>query len=260
MRTGIVRSGCILAAAVAVLLLFAPTGAAAQDRSPAVVVLASNGVKAALEALVPACERLVGRPVSVSFDTSAAIRRRIDAGEAFDLTVLTADAVVALERAGAVATGSTTVLGQSRIGMAIRAGSARPDITSTSALRQALIDASSVTYASDGATRSEIERMLTALGIADDVARKTTLARGSVAATARVARGESALVMTLVSEILPVAGIALVGPLPPEFQRPVSFAAGVGARGRQGDVARALVAFLAGPEAEAAFTAIGIDR
>ena len=234
------------------------TGVAAQ---PAPLrVAASNGVKAALEALLGESEQRVGRPVETTFRTSATTRTRIVEGEAFDVAILTADVIDELTRTGKIASGSGVVLGRSGIGIGVRAGAPKPDIATAAALRRALVGARSLTYADDGASRVHITKMLDAFGIADAVKSKTALEQGSVRATARVARGETELVITLISEILPVPRIELVGPLPAEFQSYVSFAAGLGSRAQDPEAARALITFLSGPGARRAFAVTGIER
>jgi len=223
-------------------------------------VLASNGVKAVMEGLLPESERVAGRPLSTTFDTSAAIRQSISAGEPFDVAILTTETLDNLATTGGIVAGSVAALGQSGIGIGVRTGAARPDIATPAALERALLQAPSLTYAGDGASRVHISRMLDVLGIAEAVKGKTVLEQGSVRATSRVATGETTFVITLISEILPISGIELLGPLPPEFQNYVSFAAGVGSKARAPEAARALVAFLAGPRTRPAFLAKGIDR
>jgi molybdate transport system substrate-binding protein len=246
--------------AIVWVLVASSFGAGDQPESPVVTILASNGVRAAVEHVRPELDRRSVGTVRVSFGTSAAIRGRIVAGEAFDVAMLTADALDALIETGSVVAGSRADLGRSGMGLAVRQGARRPDISTARALGQTLAAARSLTYAADGATRDQIERMLATLQLLDVVRAKTVLEQGSNNATGRVARGESELVITLVSEIVPVDGIELVGLLPAEFQRYLSFAAGVSANAKRPDDAQALVAFLSGPAAAEAFTARGIER
>jgi len=223
-------------------------------------VFASNGVKAVLEALASDSERIAGRPIATRFGTSASIRQAITAGESFDVAILTTEALDELTKAGRIVAGSGAAIGRSGIGVGVRAGAPRPDITTPDALKRALLGARSLTYAEDGASRVHITRMFDALGVAEVVKGKTTLEQGSVRATARVARGDTELVLTLVSEILPIPGIELAGPLPAAFQNYIAFAAGVGAKAQNPAAARALVAFLSSQGASPVFTAKGIER
>ncbi|HJR71470.1 MAG TPA: substrate-binding domain-containing protein [Gammaproteobacteria bacterium] len=236
----------------------APAQSAAQGAN--LRVLSSNGVHAVLDEIVPQCERAIARSVTIEYGTSASIRQRVSAGEAVDVVFATTEVAGELAAAGHVAADSRKALGRSGIGIGIRAGARHPDIATPAALKQTLLAAKSVTYAQDGASRVHIERMFEQLGITTEMKAKTLLEQGSVRAAAKVVAGEAELLFTLVSEILPVEGMELVGPLPAEFQSYVSFAAALGARTTSGDAARALVECVAAPAAAATFAAKGVER
>jgi molybdate transport system substrate-binding protein len=223
-------------------------------------VLSSNGVRAVLDELVPQCERALEVRVTIEYGTSAAIRQRVAAGEAADVVFATTEVVGELAGAGHLAADSRTPLGRSGIGVGIRAGARHPDIKTAAAIEQTLRAAKSVAYAQDGASRAHIERMFERLGLTAEMKAKTVLEQGSVRAAAKVVGGEAELLLTLVSEILPVEGMELVGPLPAEFQSYVSFAAALGAHTTSKDAARALVACIAAPAAAATFAAKGVER
>lgn len=250
--------------AAAACMALAPA-ASTQTPSPGAAadplrVFASNGVKSVLESLVPEHQKRAGRAVAVTFGTSASIRQAVAAGEPFDVAVLTTEVMEELRKAGHVAPGSSVVIGRSGIGVGVRSGAARPGIATPEAMKRTLLGAKSVTYAADGASRVHIERMLETLGITEAMKPKSVLEQGSVRATARVARGEVEIVLTLVSEILPVSGIDLVGPLPAAFQSYVSFSAGVGAMARHASAAKALVEALSSPSMDQVFSTRGIER
>jgi molybdate transport system substrate-binding protein len=135
-----------------------------------------------------------------------------------------------------------------------------PDIGTPAAVKRALLDARALTWAGDGASRPYIDQMLDRLGIAAAVTPKVAMEQGSGRATGRVVRGEADLVITLISEILPVTGLALAGPLPMEFQHYVAFEAALGSSAGQTESARALLTFLTGSRAREAFAARGIER
>jgi molybdate transport system substrate-binding protein len=221
-------------------------------------VFSSNGVKAGLERLQPKGEALAGRPLAIMFGTSASIRQRVADREPFDLAILTTDVIDALRSAGAIA-GPGTPIGRSGIGIGVRAGTMKMDVSTADALKHILLAVRALTYASDGASRPSIARMLDTFGIGDAMAPKTILEQGSVRATARVVQGDADMVITLISEIVPIPGLELAGPIPEEFQSYVSFSAGVSASTAHAEAARALVAFLSGPDARAAFAATGLD-
>jgi molybdate transport system substrate-binding protein len=249
--------------AVAAFMALAPA-ASTQTPSPGAAgdlrVFASNGVKSVMESLVPDHQKRAGRAVAMTFGTSASIRQAIAAGESFDVAVLTTEVLEELRKSGPIAAASSVVIGRSGIGVGVRSGAVRPAIATPDAMKQTLLGAKSVTYAADGASRAHIERMLEALGITEAMKAKSVLEQGSVRATARVARGEVEIVLTLVSEILPVSGIELVGPLPAAFQSYVSFSAGVGTKARDTSAAKALVDALASARVDEAFSTRGIER
>jgi molybdate transport system substrate-binding protein len=248
----------IIVVAFAVVLISIPVATKAQQT--ALRVLASNGVKAALEELEATSERQAGRSIEMTFGTSASTKQRIEAGEAFDVAVLTSEVMDELAKAGKIVAASRKPLGRSGIGIGARAGATKVDIRSAETLKRTLVNARALTWASDGASRPHIARMLERLGIAEAVHSKTILEQGSVRAAARVASGDAEFIITLISEIMPVPGLELVGPLPKEFQNYVSFAAAIGSSTANVEAARALTVFLSSPAASPAFTTRGIER
>src|SRR5712691_3663136 len=230
---------------------------AAQDT--ALRVLVSNGMKAAMEELQPQCERAMGHPRALQFNSTASVKKAIEAGEGFDVTIITTEAIGDLIKQGKLARGSRTELGRSELGIGIRAGAAKPDIHTPEALKQTLRDAKSITYPQDGASRGYIEKMFERLGIAADVKPRIILAPGSGPATESVAAGKAALVITLFSEIVPVHGVEILGPLPGEFQSDIRFAAAASSTTKNAAAAKALIAFLAGPKTAPTLKAKGLE-
>jgi molybdate transport system substrate-binding protein len=243
--------------AIAVALLAAVHAAGAQPAGLA--VLASNGMKAVIDELEPQLERELGRPLAIDFSTTAAQRQKIEAGEAFDVVVLTTEAVDALAKAGKVAPDSVGALGRSGVGVGVRAGAAKPDVGTRDALKRTLLAAKSMTWVGVGASKPHIERMLGELGIAAEVQPKIVLARGVDESIESVAGGKVELVITLISEILPAHGVQYVGPLPAQLQGYVSFAAGVGASSAARDDSAKLVAALRAPAAARIYEAKGME-
>jgi molybdate transport system substrate-binding protein len=247
------------AAGLAAALAWLGTATAQSGARPApLVALSSNGVRAPLEVLVPQCERSLSAKLATEYGTSASIRQRIGGGEGVDVVFVTTEVVTAL--ADYVEPGSVVPLGRAGIGLGIRAGARRYDIGSESAIKQSLLAARSVTYAQDGASRVHIERMFAELGIAAEMKAKTLLEQGSVRAAAKVVAGEAEILLTLVSEILPVEGMELLGPLPPEFQSYISFAGFVSNRSKDSAAAHAFLECVAAPANAAIFAAKGIER
>lgn len=240
----------------ALLILAAP--AVAQDG--AVRVLASNGVKGAMDELQVQCERETGHPLSLAFSSTAALKKRIEAGETFDVTIITSEAISDLIKQSKVAAGSRAKVGRSELGIGIKAGEPKPDIHTAEALKQTLRKAKSITFPRDGATRGNIEQMFERLGIATEIQPRIILAPSSGAATARVAEGKAALVITLFSEIVPVRGLEVLGALPGEFRHSIDFEAAASAATKNSAAAKSVIAFLTGPKAAPVFKAKGVER
>ena len=232
--------------------------AGAQDT--AFRVLVSNGMKAAMEQLQPQCERAIGHPLAMQFHSTAAVKKEIEAGEQFDVTIITVEAIDELTKEGKTAGETRANLARSELGIGIRAGAAKLDIHSPEALKQTLRDAESITYPEDGASRGYIEKMFERMGIAAEVKPRIILAQGSGPATESVAQGKATMVITLFSEIVPIQGVEILGPLPGEFHYDVRFAAAASTTTKNADAAKALIAFLAGTKALPTLKAKGLER
>ena len=248
----------VLAGASAGLLLFLASEAPAQTTP--IRVLASNGVRALLEELRQQSEKVSGHPLAIQFGTSVSLKELVGKGEPFDVAIMTAEAADDLIKSGSLAPSTRAAIGRVGIGVGIRAGALKPDVRTPEAMKRTLLDARSVTYAQDGASRPYILEMFEALGITDQMKAKTVLEQGSVRAAARVTGGDAEILLTLISEILPVQGMELVGPLPTRFQSYVSFVAGVGTKAKNADAAKTLIAYLSGPRVATTLTAKGIER
>jgi molybdate transport system substrate-binding protein len=251
-RAGI---GFVLTGGFAAMLGTSPANA----QKATVRLLVSNGVKAALVAVQPSCEAQAGTTFTAEFNTSTALRKMAATGP-FDLAFMTEDAIDALVAEKRLDGASKTMVAKTRIGAGVRQNTASPDVGTAEGVKKALLGASSITYASDGASRPFIEKMVERLGITAQMAAKTHTEQGSPRATARVVNGQSDIVLTLVSEIVPVAGLKLAGPLPQEFQGEVTFAAGVGAASSQAALARKVLACLVAPGAGSSYSSVGLDR
>lgn len=231
----------------------------APAQAPAVRVLASNGVQGAVSDIIPQCEHAIGHPLATEFGTTATIKPRIESGEAFDFTVLTSEAIDALIKEGKITPDSRANVARVGIGIGIRAGAPKPNISTPDALKKTLLNAKSITYASAGASRPPTDKMLTAMGIADALKSKTLLLSGAEETSAAVRDGKAEILITLISEIVSAKGLELAGPLPKEFQTYVSFAAGVSPNAKNAEAAKAAVKFLTGAQAASAYRAKGME-
>jgi len=222
-------------------------------------LLVSNGMKGSVEALQPQCEKAAGRPLAIQFGSTASLKKRIETGEAFDVTIITTEAIADLITQGKLTSASRVDVGRSRLGIGIRAGAAKPDIRTPEALKKTLQETRSITYPQDGASRGAIEKMFERMGIAAEVKPRIILAPGSGPATESVAAGQAAMVITLFSEIVPIHGVEILGPLPGEYAMDIRFAAATSATSTSADAGKALIAFLLGPAAAPVLKAKGIE-
>jgi molybdate transport system substrate-binding protein len=250
------RKYLIAAVTLACVLLYSQ-GVAAQTSD--VRVLASNGIKAVVEDLLPQAQQKPGHTITVQYRPTAALKQEIDAGEPFDVVIVTAESIAQLSKEGKTAGGDGTPISLVGVGIGIRSGAARPDISSPEALKRALLGAKAIAYGPSGASFPYITRMLDTLGIADAMKSKTLFFDTSDGTNGAVADGKADFGITLVSEILPVKGIELLGPFPDEFQGYVRFNAAVSANAKNTEAASALIKFLAGPDAAASIKARGMQ-
>ena len=240
------------------LFLLAPNARADEIR-----VMTSGAFTEAFLQLVPAFERQTGHKIIASFGASLgtapdAIPMRLQRGEPADLIILAASALDALIAQGKVARGSRVDLVRSSIGVAVRAGAAKPDISSVAALTRALLEAKSIAYSASASGVYVSTELFQRLGIADRVASKSKRIE-SERVGAVIARGEAEIGFQQVSELLPIEGITYLGPLPEEVQRVTVFSAGIGANAKSPDAARALVAFLRSAAAAPTVTKTGLE-
>jgi molybdate transport system substrate-binding protein len=221
-------------------------------------VMSSNGVKTVLEELVPQFEKSTGHKVVLQFAPAADIKAQIDKGAAFDIAVLTTALIDVLIKEGKAPAASRVNLANSGAGVAIKKGAPRPDLSSADAFKRALLNAKSIVYVGTGATGANMRKIFEQLGVAEEMKAKTKIVSGVSAADA-VAHGDAELGFTQISEILPVAGAELAGPLPPELQIYTGFPAAVSASSKEPQAAKALLDFLRTPAAAAVIKAKGME-
>jgi molybdate transport system substrate-binding protein len=232
-------------------------------RAAEVKVVSSGGFAAAYKVLAPEFERRTGNTVETGWgpsmgNTHDAVPARLARGEQIDVLIMVGYALDKLVEQGKVAPDTRTELARSGIGVVVRAGAPKPDISSVDALRKALLSAKSIAY-SDSASGMYIQNeMFKKLGIAEQVAGKARMIPAEPVG-AVVARGEAEIGFQQISELKPITGIVLVGPLPPEVQQVTVFSAGVVAGSREPEAARSLIRFLASPPAASAIADSGME-
>ena len=203
-------------------------------------VMASAAFREAYLELLPDFERASGHKVTNTWVPSVQMMNRLKGGEVTDIVILSDAALAELMNAGIVA--ERFPLARSGIGIAVRAGAARPDVSSAEALKHAVLQAKSVVY-STGPSGIYLAKLFERMGIASEIANKVRQVQGEPAG-AVVARGEAEIGFQQMSELLPVAGIDIIGPLPAGIQEITVFAAGLHGRAAAPDAARALIAHL----------------
>lgn len=190
---------------------------------PQIRIMSTLGVLGVVRDLLPRAKE-EGFATSFHFDPTARLLAAIRAGERADVAILTSEAVEELTASGVLLRGARRDLARSLVGMAVRAGEVRPDISTVEAFRAALLTAPSLAYSRTGASGIFFARLIERLGIAAEVnAKAKVIPHGFTAAL--VASGEAALAIQQVSELMAVAGVDVVGPLPPELNTSVIFSA-----------------------------------
>jgi len=247
----------------AVLLLLAlAIGACPLDRADAaeIHVLAGSAVQPVMSRLIPKFEAETGHHVRFDYGTVGEMARRVLQGEKSDLAIVSAPQMDSLEREGRIAAGSRLALGKTGVGVFVRQGASKPDIASVDSFKRTMLAAKSIGY-NDPAAGAPVGIYLLGLfermGIAEAMAAKTVAFKQRSERFDAVARGDVEIGFNQVSEIVAVASVDLVGPLPEAIQSYTVLTVGVVAAGGQPDAGRALIAFLSAPESLAAFRGAG---
>jgi molybdate transport system substrate-binding protein len=253
-----IRRDLLRAAAFAACLLLAPALRAAELH-----VVSSGGFAAAYKALAPEFERQTGNKLVTEWGpsmgtTPGAVPQRLARGEKIDVVIMVGYALDKLAEQGKVEAGDRVGLARSGIGVAVAQGTPAPDISTVDALRQTLLAARSIAY-SDSASGVYIQNeMFKKMGIEDQLRGKARMIPAEPVGEV-VARGGAEIGFQQISELLPVPGIKVVGPLPAPLQLYTVFSAGVLANSGEKDAARALIRFLASPASARAITESGME-
>lgn len=224
-------------------------------------VMSTVALSAALNELKPKFEAATGHRLTIVYSVIADLKKRVLDGETADVLLLSRGALDDLQSQGKVASGSITNISSSSAAVVVKSGVTLPDIGTAEGLKSTLLASKSVVYADPakgGASGVHFAKVLDQLGIADQMRSKTILVPGAQAAEA-VARGDAEIGVAMASEIVPVAGAQLVGPLPGEFKMMLVFSGGVGATSSQSTAARSLVKFLTEPANAGVFKSKGLD-
>ena len=181
-----------------------------------------------------------------AWSSTTDIQKRVAAGEVADLVILGDSGTEALIKDGKLVASTRAIFAKSGIGIAVRSGARKPDISSADALKKSLLAAKSVGY-SEGASGTYLVGMFQKLGIYDQVKSKASVAKANEPVGEKVARGEAEIGFHQLSELIPVKGIHIVGPLPAELQYITVFSGGMHREAKEPDAAKALIKFLTAP-------------
>jgi molybdate transport system substrate-binding protein len=208
-------------------------------------MLCTNGVKSVMLDLIPAFERVSSKKVATIWGSTNALLKDLESGAGGDVAILTAEAIDALIDRGKAVAGSRVDLARSGIGVAVRKGAKRPDIASSEALKRALLAAKSVAHSKTGLSGLYFPTVLSRLGIADQMTSKIVIPDPGTPVGEVVAKGDAEIGIQQISELLPVPGVEIVGPLPEPLQKITIFSGGVLTAANEPEGAAALLEFVA---------------
>lgn len=226
-------------------------------------VMTSGGFTAPYQELTPQFEKATGHKVITAYGASQggapdSIPSRLDRGEPVDIVILAAPALDGLIKQGKVVAGSRVDLVRSSIGMAVKSGAPKPDISTVEALKKTLLDAKSIAYSASASGTYLANDLFPRLGIWEQIKGKSKRIESERVGTI-VARGEAEIGFQQVSELLPIAGIDFVGTLPKDAQQVTVFSSGFATGSKEPEAARALIKFFTSPEAAATISKFGLE-
>lgn len=239
--------------AIALLLL----AVSAPSHAAELKVLSGNGARAAVTELVARFERVSGHKVHLEFEVNPGVRKRIEAGEPFDVAILNPPVLDELIRQGRIEAASRAVIGRAGIGVAVRSGAPQPDISSVEGFKRTLLATRSVAYPGEGASGIYFAGLVERLGIGPAMKARMRPMPAEYNVEV-VGRGEVDMVVVVASRIAGVPGVDLVGLLPAELQTWIGFTGGVATGTHEREAARALLSFLTSPAAAPVLRSLGV--
>jgi molybdate transport system substrate-binding protein len=240
------------AAVASLAIYFAQPAGAAEIK-----VLCIPGMKAAFEALLPQFERDTGHKVAIHYQIYANQKKEIASGN-FDVAIFAAPQIDEMNNQSRIVAGSNTDIASTSIGVAVRTGAPKPDISSEEAFKHTLLAAKTIAYTRESVTGVYLRQLLERLGVAEAIKDKLKLQPAGAMTTPAVAKGEAELGIVLVSDILATPGVDLVGPLPDTLQRYAMQTAVLGATAKEPTASKALIKFLSSPAADPVYKSNGL--
>jgi len=209
-------------------------------------LLSTYALKGAIARLASQFDTATGTNIEAEFAPTLALLKRLRAGEAADVVILTREGLDEMLAEGAVVASSAVDLARSFVGIAVKAGSAHPDISSEAALVKTLLGARSVAYSKVGASGIYFAQLIERLGIAAEINARATVTSGFTAE--KLVSAEADLAVQQISELKLVDGVEIVGPIPPTLQTPAVFSAGRMAASKRIEQSDRLLRYLTSPE------------
>jgi molybdate transport system substrate-binding protein len=224
--------------------------------------LSAIGMRLVMEDLGPKFEQATGHKLAISFAASGVIVERVQGGEPTDVVMLSQPALARLTKYGKLVPSSETLLARSGLGVAVRQGAPKPDISSPEALKRTLLAAKSITYSNPelgGASGAHFAKVLDRLGIGSEMKPKTVFPKIPGEVGQLVAHGEAEIAVHQIQELISVPGIEIVGPLPGDLQNTIVFSGAIMTGAKEVELGKALINFLRTPDATAAIKAKGMQ-
>lgn len=253
------RIGSLAAAAkigIGVMLLLAQ-GHAAQAAE--IKVLSVVPLKTSLDELGPQFERATGHKLSIKYDGSSGLKRKFEAGETFDLALIYPELIDDLVKQGKLVAGVRADIAIVAVGVAVKKGAPKPDISTADAFKRTLLNAKSISHSTEGASGLYFKSLIERLGIAAEMKPKLRPVDGGPLVVGPVAKGEVELAVITIPFIFLEPGAELVGPLPKELQHYVIYTASISSAAKQPDAAKALIKYLTTPAAASVIKSKGLE-
>ena len=229
---------------------------AAAATAAEVNVMAGNALAGVIGELGPQFERATGHKLIMQYGLSRTFKPKIEAGEAIDLIILSLETMEDLAKQGKIATGPHAEIARAGVGVGVRTGASKPDISSIDAFKHSLLNAKSISSAPRTETGEHLAKVFERLGIAEEMRSKTKPQQAVDRVAEAVANGEAEIAIQVTS-LLVIRGVDLVGKIPPELQNYLVFLAGIGIAAKQPEAARAFIKYLTSAEAAPAIRARG---
>lgn len=231
-----------------------------KDHAAGLRIMASDGVKPAVNALLAQMESSTGEKVETEFNASKTLTQEIMDGKPFDVAILTSENLEALIQKGKIVPETRAEVARAGIGVGVREGSPKPDVSSEEAFKETLLKAKAITFNPSGASSTYFKQICDRMGILAKISPKFILDAAPGRPQMLVAEGKADIVITLIPEVLDSKGVALAGPFPEKLQTYFNFSAGVSPSSHNPEKAKELIKSMMGPAAAATLKSVGMEQ